>query len=43
MVDIFSQEVLRATERGRVKEIITIMYTKQREDINTDPHLALLT
>lgn len=37
MVDIFSQEGLRATGRGRVKELMTITYTKQREDIIADP------
>uniref|UniRef100_A0A3B3RI04 C2H2-type domain-containing protein n=1 Tax=Paramormyrops kingsleyae TaxID=1676925 RepID=A0A3B3RI04_9TELE len=42
MVDIFSQEGLRAAERGRVKELMTITYIKQREDINADPPSSIL-
>ncbi|XP_042258073.1 uncharacterized protein LOC121889907 [Thunnus maccoyii] len=42
MVDIFSREGLRATERGRVKELMTITYTKQLEDINANPPPSIL-
>ncbi|KAM8748534.1 uncharacterized protein AB9X84_013660 isoform 1-T2 [Acanthopagrus schlegelii] len=42
MVDIFTQEGLRAAERGRVKELMTMTYLKQREDINADPPPSIL-
>lgn len=42
MVDLFSQEGLKATERGKVKELMTITYTKQGEDLNADPPPSIL-
>lgn len=42
MVDIFTQEGPRAAERERVKELMTITYLKQREDINADPSASIL-
>ncbi|XP_041829977.1 uncharacterized protein LOC121635872 [Melanotaenia boesemani] len=42
MVDIFTQEGLRAAERGRVKDLMTVTYLKQREDINADPSPSIL-
>lgn len=42
MVNIFNQEGLRATERGSVKELMTITYSKQREDINASPSPSIL-
>uniref|UniRef100_A0A8C1S326 Uncharacterized protein n=1 Tax=Cyprinus carpio TaxID=7962 RepID=A0A8C1S326_CYPCA len=42
MVDLFTQEGPRATERGTLKELMTITYAKQREDINSDPPLSII-
>uniref|UniRef100_A0A8C2CPU8 Uncharacterized protein n=1 Tax=Cyprinus carpio TaxID=7962 RepID=A0A8C2CPU8_CYPCA len=42
MVDLFPQEGPRATERGTLKELMTITYAKQREDINSDPPLSII-
>ncbi|XP_068506225.1 uncharacterized protein [Syngnathus scovelli] len=37
MLDIFSQEGLKGSERGRVEDLMAITYAKQRECINTNP------
>ncbi|XP_054587146.1 sterile alpha motif domain-containing protein 3 [Nothobranchius furzeri] len=42
MIDIFTQDGPKAAERGRVKELMTNTYSKQREDINADPSPSIL-
>ncbi|XP_039680532.1 uncharacterized protein LOC120574295 isoform X2 [Perca fluviatilis] len=42
MMDIFSREGLKGTERGRVKDLMAITYAKQREYINAKPSPSIL-
>ncbi|XP_048011373.1 uncharacterized protein LOC125263257 isoform X1 [Megalobrama amblycephala] len=42
MMDIFSREGLKGTERGRVEDLMAITYAKQREYINAKPSPSIL-
>ncbi|CAM4293861.1 unnamed protein product [Leuciscus chuanchicus] len=42
MLDIFSREGLKGTERGRVEDLMAITYAKQREYINAKPSPSIL-
>lgn len=42
MLDIFSREGLKGTERGRVEDLMAIIYAKQREYINANPSPSIV-